>query len=128
MPQILRKSLTACDALAALPPTPRMNRRPPAARHAASSRRHALDRRRVDLLQDLGGLGQELFGECHRDLRNSVEIARCPSTRADLVEPLGRFPRRQLAAPQQALIDGGQVVGRSAGTSSKAARWNAPRP
>src|ERR1035438_18993 len=35
-PQILRKSLTACDALAALPPTPRMKSRPPPARQAAS--------------------------------------------------------------------------------------------
>src|SRR5580704_14497429 len=32
MPAILRKSFTACEALAALPPTPRMNKRPPAAR------------------------------------------------------------------------------------------------
>ena len=32
MPTILRKSLTACEALAALPPTPRMNSRPPRAR------------------------------------------------------------------------------------------------
>src|ERR1700722_18777368 len=37
MPAILRKSLTACEGLAALPPTPRMKRRPPAARVAARS-------------------------------------------------------------------------------------------
>ena len=36
MPAILRKSFTACDAFAALPPTPRMKRRPPAMRVAAS--------------------------------------------------------------------------------------------
>src|SRR3984957_4690049 len=35
MPAILRKSLTACEALAALPPTPRTKRRPPAARAPA---------------------------------------------------------------------------------------------
>src|SRR6266545_5550328 len=37
MPAILRKSLTACEALAALPPTPRKNSRPPRSRSSPSS-------------------------------------------------------------------------------------------
>src|SRR5580658_7639670 len=37
MPAILRKSFTACEALAALPPTPRMNNRPSKLRVSASS-------------------------------------------------------------------------------------------
>src|ERR1700758_2971108 len=36
MSQILRKSLTACEACPAEPPTPMMNRRPPRSRKAAS--------------------------------------------------------------------------------------------
>ena len=36
MPVILRKSFTACEALAALPPTPRMKSLPPAWRVSAS--------------------------------------------------------------------------------------------
>jgi len=36
MPAILRKSFTAWEALAALPPTPRMNKRPPEERVSAS--------------------------------------------------------------------------------------------
>src|ERR1700727_796324 len=37
MPAILRKSFTAWEALAALPPTPRINRRPPEERVKASN-------------------------------------------------------------------------------------------
>src|SRR5438309_268612 len=38
-PAIFRKSFTACEALAALPPTPRMKSRPPAARTSTSTSR-----------------------------------------------------------------------------------------
>ena len=65
MPQILRKSLTACDALAALPPTPRMNSRPPRARTAGQQLRQFLDGLRVQTAQDLGGFGDVFFNEAH---------------------------------------------------------------
>ena len=59
MPAILRKSLTAWEALAALPPTPRMNSRPPRSR-AAPGASPSFDGLGVQAVDHLLGLGQEL--------------------------------------------------------------------
>ena len=74
MPAILRKSLTACEAFAALPPTPRMNSRPPRWRRSASRGRHALDRVLVYALQNGESFAQMLgsVGHSHSRFEDSV--------------------------------------------------------
>ena len=105
----MRKSLTACDALAALPPTPRMNSRPPAARHSA----RVAATRSIAATSSCLRISPASARNCSRkrhDLRNSAEIVDALHG-ADLVEPLGRLPRGQFAATQQILVNRGQVVG-----------------
>ena len=57
MPAILRKSLTACEALPALPPTPRMKRRPPASASGGEEFGGLLDGGGVELGDYFCGLG-----------------------------------------------------------------------
>ena len=57
MPQSFRKSLTACEAWPADPPTPSTNSRPLRSRSAASPVGDAVDRAEIERPQDLDGLG-----------------------------------------------------------------------
>ena len=63
IPTSLRKSLTACEALPALPPTPRMNSRAPRSRSGGELGDDALDGIRIDAGDDLAGLGEKRGGK-----------------------------------------------------------------
>src|SRR5580658_6148344 len=100
MPQILRKSLTACDAFAALPPTPRMNNRPPRARAPASNCANfsmACGSRRRRTSADSAMYSSTKLTQVIRKLANAL-------SRTDLVESLADLAGSQLAAPQQVAI------------------------
>ena len=97
MPAILRKSLTACEALAALPPTPRMNSRPPADAGRGKNVHDAIDGGGVEAVDDLPGFGEKLLGESHVFLLHpevSSELLNA-GERSDLVKPVGNFEGRQ---------------------------------
>src|SRR5579884_1285476 len=105
----LRKSLTAWEALAALPPTPRMNSRPPRSRTAASSSA----RRSMAPLSSPSITVCASARYCSMNcMRPQVALSFLQAAhRADLVKSLAHLVGGQLVAPEQLLVQPGQVAG-----------------
>ena len=105
MPAILRKSFTACEALAALPPTPRMNSRPPARPRLRQQPTSRFDRRSYRA----GRAISRASARYCRDETHATYFRYCgklpnPVERADFVKALVDFEGGQFAAGQQILI------------------------
>jgi hypothetical protein len=82
MPQSFRKSLTAWEALAALPPTPRMKRRPARARSVDEEADDRVDGVAIELGDDLGGFGEVTVGKGHRAPESDSNSGRAPKRKA----------------------------------------------
>src|SRR6059036_2026955 len=127
MPAIFRKSFTACEALAALPPTPRTNSRPPRARVSASKSATASmafgSRRPMTSTASPRYFWTKLIsrsrspcplpgGERDPRVRREVTARLLESFEgSDLVEALPDLPGGQLAPLEERLVEPGQVVG-----------------
>src|SRR5215470_15992646 len=115
MPAILRKSLTACEALAALPPTPRMNRRPPRSRVCSSNaaiRSMAWTSRpsmtRLASSRNWAACDMVLSSRARGPSIPPGQVGAGllePRDRADLVEAFGHLEPGQLVAPEHLLVD-----------------------
>src|SRR5713226_9306608 len=105
----LRKSFTACEALAALPPTPRMNSRPPRSRTAASSsaRRSMASLSRLSITALASARYCSVNGIARPQIAGGVLDT---GRRADLVEALVDLVRGQLALREQLLVQPLQIA------------------
>jgi hypothetical protein len=92
MPAILRKSFTACEQFAALPPTPRKKSRRRARAASASSAATRLDRRRVEAATTRAVFVEMLLCVAHgigRPLPPDRPASPRALRRSDFVEPSG---------------------------------------
>ena len=135
MPAILRKSLTACEQLPALPPTPRKNSRPPRVAHvgqhvgdhrsiASASSAATICGRFVEVLLRVGHVG--LACAFAQIARASPRARPAIRSRRTARRPRSRQLVRARAGPDRRAARSNGVVRRR--TAANAARSRTPRP